>query len=120
MGFSLELYKTKIDTQTLNNTILNLVKLLGKNKDTYIDNLPITVKPYKFKQKRLKRNKKNGKKEMGIDENASAEEASKKLKEKYDIQEDKEENARKIMTVRYETTIEGFSNIKTNYHIHRH
>ena len=57
---------------------------------------------------------------MGIDENASAEEAFKKLKEKYDIQEDKEENARKIMTVRYETTIEGFSNIKTNYHIHRH
>ena len=49
---------------------------------------------------------------MGIDENASAEEAFKKLKEKYDIQEDKEENARKIMTVRYETTIEGFSNIK--------
>ena len=26
MGFSLELYKTKIDKQTLNNTILNLVK----------------------------------------------------------------------------------------------
>ena len=49
---------------------------------------------------------------MGIDENSSAEEAFKKLKERYDIQEDKEENARKIMTVRYETTIEGFSNIK--------
>ncbi len=111
MGFSLELYKTKIDTQTLNNTILNLVKLLEKNKDTYIDNLPITVKPYKFKQKTEEEQKK-WKKEMGIDENASAEEAFKKLKEKYDIQEDKEENARKIMTVRYETTIEGFSNIK--------
>jgi penicillin-binding protein 2 len=111
MGFSLELYKTKIDTQTLNNTILNLVKLLEKNKDTYIDNLPITVKPYKFKQKTEEEQKK-WKKEMGIDENSSAEEAFKKLKEKYDIQEDKEENARKIMTVRYETTIEGFSNIK--------
>ena len=111
MGFSLELYKTKIDTQTLNNTILNLVKLLEKNKDTYIDNLPITVKPYKFKQKTEEEQKK-WKKEMGIDENSSAEEAFKKLKERYDIQEDKEENARKIMTVRYETTIEGFSNIK--------
>lgn len=111
MGFSLELYKTKIDTQTLNNTILNLVKLLEKNKDTYIDNLPITIKPYKFKQKTEEEQKK-WKKEMGIDENATAEEAFKKLKEKYDIQEEKEENARKIMTVRYETTIEGFSNIK--------
>lgn len=32
MGFSLELYKTKIDVQTLNNTILSLVKLLEKIK----------------------------------------------------------------------------------------
>ena len=111
MGFSLELYKTKIDTQTLNNTILNLVKLLENNKDTYIDNLPIIVKPYKFKQKTEEEQKK-WKKEMAIDENATAEEAFKKLKEKYDIQEENAENARKIMAVRYETTIEGFSNIK--------
>ena len=34
MGFSLELYKTKIDTQTLNTTILNLIRLLEENKDT--------------------------------------------------------------------------------------
>lgn len=111
MGFSLELYKTKIDTQTLNNTILNLVKLLEKNKDTYVDNLPITVKPYKFKQKTEEEQKK-WKKEMAIDENATAEEAFKKLKEKYDIQEENVEDARKIMAIRYETTIEGFSNIK--------
>ena len=111
MGFSLELYKTKIDTQTLNNTILNLVRLLEKNKDTYVDNLPITVKPYKFKQKTEEEQKK-WKKEMAIDENATAAEAFKKLKEKYDIQEENIENARKIMAVRYETTIEGFSNIK--------
>ena len=111
MGFSLELYKTKIDTQTLNNTILNLVRLLEKNKDTYVDNLPITVKPYKFKQETEEEQKK-WKKEMAIDENATAEEAFKKLKEKYDIQEEKVENARKIMAVRYEATITGFSNIK--------
>ena len=111
MGFSLELYKTKIDTQTLNNTILNLVRLLEKNKDTYVDNLPITVKPYKFKQETEEEQKK-WKKEMAIDENATAEEAFKKLKEKYDIQEENVEKARKIMAVRYETTIEGFSNIK--------
>lgn len=111
MGFSLELYKTKIDTQTLNNTILSLIKLLEKNKDTYIDNLPITVKPYKFKQETEEEQKK-WKKEMEIDENATPEEAFKQLKEKYDIQEEKVENARKIMAVRYEATITGFSNIK--------
>ncbi len=111
MGFSLELYKTKIDTQILNKTILSLIKLLEKNKDTYIDNLPITIKPYKFKQKTQEEQKK-WKKEMAIDENATAEEAFQKLKEKYDIQEENVENARKIMAVRYEATIEGFSNIK--------
>jgi len=111
MGFSLELYKTKIDTQTLNNTILNLIKLLEKNKDTYVDNLPIKVKPYTFTQPKEEEQKK-WKKEMGIDENATAEEAFLKLKEKYDIQEDNVENARKIMAIRYQTTIEGFSNIK--------
>ncbi|MCI9039197.1 MAG: penicillin-binding protein 2 [Clostridia bacterium] len=111
MGFSLELYKTKIDVQTLNNTILSLVKLLEKNKDTYVDNLPIKIKPYAFKQEKEEEQKK-WKKEMGIEENATAEETFIQLKEKYDIQEENVENARKIMAVRYEATIEGFSNIK--------
>lgn len=111
MGFSLELYKTKIDTQTLNNTILSLVKLLEQNKDTYVDNLPIKVNPYVFQQEKEEEQKK-WKMEMGIEESATAEEAFTKLKEKYDIQEENAENARKIMAVRYEATIEGFSNIK--------
>lgn len=111
MGFSLELYKTKIDTQTLNTTILNLIHLLEENKDTYVDNLPIIVNPIAFKQKSEEEQKK-WKKENEIDENATAEEAFDQLKEKYKIQTDNVEDARKIMTVRYETTIEGFSNIK--------
>lgn len=111
MGFSLELYKTKIDTQTLNTTILNLIYLLEENKDNYVDNLPIIVNPIAFKQKSEEEQKK-WKKENEIDENATAEEAFEQLKEKYKIQTDNVEDARKIMTVRYETTIEGFSNIK--------
>ena len=50
-GFSLELYKTKIDNDVFNNSIYNLVVLLEKNKDTYNDNLPITVNPYAFTAK---------------------------------------------------------------------
>lgn len=111
MGFSLELYKTKINSQTLNSTILSLVNLLEKNKDKTIDNLPITVNPYKFKQEK-EEDQKKWKKENDIDENATAKQAFETLKEKYDIQEENEENARKIMTVRYEATISGFSNIK--------
>lgn len=111
MGFSLELYKTKIDTQTLNNTILSIINLLEKNKDSYIDNLPLKIEPFTFTYK-TEEEQKNWKKENGIDENATAEEAFNKLKEKFDIQIENIKDARKIMVVRYEATIEGFSNIK--------
>lgn len=111
LGASLELYKTKMETQTLNETILNLIHLLEKNKDTIVDNLPITVNPYGFKQEK-EEEQKQWKKEMEIDENATAEEAFKKLKEKYEIQIENVEEARKVMAVRYETTLKGFSNIK--------
>lgn len=111
MGYSLELYKTKTDAQTLNTTILNLINLLEKNKDTYVDNLPITINPFAFKQEN-EETQKTWKKSNGINENATAEEAFYELKERYDIQEEKIEDARKIMAIRYETTREGFSTIK--------
>ena len=110
-GFSLELYKTKVDNQTFNTTILNLIELLEKNKDNYIDNLPITVEPYAFTSEN-EETQKQWKRENEIDENATAEEAFQKLKAKYEIQEEDPKKARKIMVVRYEITKNGFSNIK--------
>ena len=110
-GFCLELYKTKIDNDTLNKVIYNLVILLEKNKDTYNDNLPISIEPYKFKQDD-EETQKAWKKEYGIDENATAEEAFETLKEKYGINEENIQKARKIMTVRYEISRNGYSNIK--------
>ncbi len=110
-GFSLELYKTKIDNQTLNKSILKLIELLEKNGDSYIDNLPIEVNPYKFsydKEETLK----EWKKQNNINENATAEEAFNKLKEKYEIVEDDVQKARKIMAIRYEITNNAFSNIR--------
>ncbi len=111
MGFSLELCKTKIDTQTLNNTILNLVNLLQKNEDEYVDNLPITVKPFAFTYEKEDEQKK-WKKENNIDENATAEQAFNKLKDRYEIKIDNIEDARKIMAIRYESMRVGFSNTK--------
>ena len=103
MGYTLELNKTKIDNQTLNQTILKLIELLEKNQDKYVDNLPITIEPYNFTYKEKEKQNK-WKKENNIDENATAEETFKKLKEKYDIQEENAKKARKIMVVRYEIT----------------
>ncbi len=110
-GFCLELYKTKLDNDTLNKIIYNLVTLLEKNKDTYNDNLPITVEPYAFTTKD-EENQKSWKREYSIDENATAEEAFNLLKERYEINEQDVKKARKIMVVRYEISRNGYSNIK--------
>ena len=111
MGFRLDLYKTKVDTQTLNKTILNIIQVLEKNGDNYYDNLPIKVSPFEFTtndENYLKNWKKNNK----IDENASAEDCFYALKQKYEIESNDIEETRKIMTMRYQIAQNGYSSTK--------
>lgn len=111
MGFRLDLYKTKVDNQTLNNTILNIIHILEKNGDKYYDNLPITINPFEFTnqdEKFLKKWKKRNK----IDEKSSAEDCFYSLKQKYEIQSNDIEETRKIMAIRYEISQNGYSNTK--------
>ena len=82
-GTSLELYKSKVDTQTLNQTLLKIAQVLEQNGDTYIDNLPIQVEPYQFTIS--EEEAKTWKQENEIDENKTAEECFAILKEKYEI-----------------------------------
>lgn len=111
MEFNLELYKTKIDNKTLNETILDMINILDKNEDTYIDNLPIKVKPFEFvgSDETIQSWKKTNK----IQENLSAEECFYKLKQKYEIIQENVQDARKIMGVRYEISSKGYSSTKT-------
>ncbi len=111
MGFRLDLYKTKVDNQTLNNTILNIVNILEKNGDTYSDNLPITVQPFEFKLE-SEEDIKSWKEKNKIDINATPEECFQKLKEKYEIKNDNVLETRKIMAIRYEIAQNGYSNTK--------
>ena len=108
-SFSLELYKTKIDDDVLNNTILKTINILKTNEDDYIDNLPIAVNPvrYTLPEESLK----DWKASLEINENATAQEVFDTLKQKYNITNNNEE-AIKIMAVRYEITRTGYSNIK--------
>lgn len=110
-GFSLELYKTKIDDQELNNMILKMVEILESNKDEVVDNLPIEINPYKFTIED-EEEQKEWKEEYEIDENANAEECFNALKEKYKIQSEDIEDVRKIIVVRYEIDRNGYSNIR--------
>lgn len=111
MGFRLDLYKTKVDNQTLNDTIFKIIKILEKNGDKYADNLPITVQPFAFTSQDNEYIK-NWKKKNKIDENASAEDCFYILKKKYEIQSDDVNEARKIMAIRYEISQNGYSSTK--------
>lgn len=112
MGFTLQLYKTKIDTQTLNETILKTINVLEKNKDVYIDNLPILVEPYRFNTDNEDTIKK-WKNDNGLNEEFDAEQCFNKLKEKYSITEEDIFSARKIMNIRYEIAKNGYSSTKS-------
>lgn len=111
MTFSLEIYKTKIDDDSLNVAILNIIHTLEKYNIRYPDNLPITINPYNYKisNEALEKWKKNN----NISEEASAEEAFNKLKNKYEIANTNNlEEIRKIMTIRYEISQKGYSSTR--------
>lgn len=110
MGFSVDLYKTKIDDKTLNQTILNVINTLEQNGDSYVDNFIININPFSFNvsDEKVAQFKKDNK----IDENASAEECFNKMKEKYEIDNTDVNEARKIMAIRYEIQEEGYSSTK--------
>jgi len=110
--YSVEIYKSKIDNKTLNNTILNVTNILEANGDKYKDTLPISVNPIAFTiqdESKLA----SWKKDNNIDENLSAEEVLNKYKEKYGIDSDKIEDVKKIATVRYGIEKEGYTTMKS-------
>lgn len=111
IGFNIELYKTKINTTTLNKTILNTIKILENNNDKYINNLPISIEPFKFTIDD-EESQVNWKKENDIKEDATPEQCFYELKEKYKIEQDNILEAYKIMVVRYEISRNGYSSIR--------
>ncbi len=109
--YSLELYKTKIDNEKLNETLLNIVKVLENSSDSYIDDLPIKVEPFEFTIN--EETQKRWKKQNNISEEKTAEECFYILKDKYKITNENLQETRKIMTLRYKISREGYSNTKT-------
>ena len=110
--YSVVLYKTKVNNENLNNTILNVLNVLSTNGDSYVDNFLIDINPYRFKLSEEESQKK-WKKANNIDEDATAEEAFNYFKNKYEIKTDTVEDARKIMAIRYEISYNGYSNTKS-------
>lgn len=107
----IEIYKTNISSEELNNSILNLMNLLNEYNITVSDDFPIKINPYEYtiKDEELAKWKKTYK----IDENADAEQAFYKFKSKYEISQNNIEDIRKIITIRYKITTTGYSATKS-------
>ena len=109
--YSIELFKTNIDNEELNNTILRLVNLLNEYQVSYTDSFPIKINPFEFtiSDDNLAKWKKDNK----LDENIGAEEAFYIFKDKYDITQQNVEDIRKIVSIRYKITTIGYSATKS-------
>lgn len=110
--YSVVLYKTSVNTETLNNTILSLINILTTNGDTYEDEFMININPFSFKLEE-ESSQKAWKKANNINENFSAEEVFNYYKNKYEIKTDNIEDARKIIAIRYLISYKGYSNTKS-------
>ena len=84
----IELYKSKIENDILNKTLLDITNVLESNKDTYIDELPIAINPFRFTY-----------------QNQEKEEKWKKANRLDEI--------RKIISIRYAIAKEGYSSTKS-------
>ena len=108
--YNVEIYKTKIDNDTLNNSLLMFAKTLEENQDSYVDRFPITIDPIEFKEGF---NQDNWKEANKINKEFNAEQCFNFFKERYKITSDNIEDARKIITLRYAIEQNGYSNTKS-------
>lgn len=108
---SIEIFKTNIANEELNECILKLVNLLNEYEITYTDNFPIKTNPFEYTISGETLSK--WKTTYKIDEEASAEEAFNKFKKKYEITNEDIEEVRKIIAIRYKITTTGYSATKS-------
>ena len=112
MTFALELYKTKLDNDVLNNSILAVINTLEENNDKYTDTFPIKINPFEFDFSNESK-KNDWLKRYNIEQDSSPEDVFNYFKDRYDIKCENIEDVRKILTVRYRITSEGYSATKS-------
>ncbi len=108
MTFSLEMYKSKSDDESLNSSISLMTQILETNGDSYVDNFPISIEPFEYNfssEEELT----EWKEENDIPLEASAEEAFYIFRDKYEINSDDIYEIRRILAIRYEITTVGYS-----------
>lgn len=112
MTFALEIYKTKLEDNALNDAILRVINTLEANGDKYTDTFPIKINPFEFDFANEER-KKSWLEKNNFEENSSAEDVFYAFKNKYKIANEDINDIRKIITVRYRISSEGYSSTKS-------
>lgn len=114
-AFHVQIIKTSVEPDRLNQVLLSLIKVLEKNGDSYRDNFPLNVDPVKLdlgdsqdnngsKVKRFKEQFKVKKKDI------TDKELFEHIRSYYQIPEDfSTEEARKVIALRYEMTNQAAS-----------
>ena len=105
----MEIYKTKIDTDTLNKSLLLFAQTLEANGDKYVDEFPIKINPYTY----VGSNFESWKKANKINESATEEEAFNYFKNRYKVSTDSLENDRRVITLRYAIELNGYSSTRS-------
>ena len=109
--FNLELYKTKSDDETLNNCILSLINLFEQYQISYPDNFPMNSEGTEFTIEGEELKKWLSKYKLA--EDATPDEAMQSFIKKYSITANSIQEARKIISIRYEITTKGYSSTKS-------
>lgn len=111
MEFSLEMYKSKVDTDTLNQSILNMIQVLEKYQCSYANTFPIKMEPFEYTIENEALS--NWKKANNIEAEMSAEKAFFKFKDKYKIKNSNLQEISKIIAIRYLIAQNGYSSTKS-------
>lgn len=108
--FALELYKSKVDTQVLNDCMLEIVNTFNKYGIKVPDTFPIEVNPYRYTIEG--ENLQKWQIANGITVGKTAEQVFNEYKENYVISNNSLEDARKIIGLRYEISKKGYSSTR--------
>lgn len=84
-SYSVNIMKTEIPQDTLNDIALSVINIIEQNGDTYKDEIPILINPIRFS---YQDDESNWKKKYGIPEGSTARDAFMKLRLDYDIPPD--------------------------------
>ena len=108
--FALELYKSKVDTQVLNDCMLEIINTFNKYGIKVPDTFPIEVNPYRYTIEG--ENLQKWQIANGITVGKTAEQVFNEYKENYVISNNSLEDARKIIGLRYEISKKGYSSTR--------